>query len=86
MLQLDLIIFFVPTIIIIEPSIFVSTTPIMFLKGMYIIMGESLGKMTLDKFGNNYVIKIIGFIKKIIISIIFSWLYEIIIWGTRLVS
>ena len=65
MLQLDLIIFFVPTIIIIiEPSIFVSTTPIMFLKGMY-IMGESLGKMTLDKFGNNYVIKIIGFIKKL---------------------
>ena len=37
----------------------------MFLKGMYIIMGESLGKMTLDKFGNNYVIKIIGFIKKL---------------------
>jgi hypothetical protein len=36
----------------------------MFLKGMY-IMGESLGKMTLDKFGNNYVIKIIGFIKKL---------------------
>ena len=56
-------IFFKTTII--EPSNFVSTTPIMFLKGMYIIMGESLGKMTLDKFGNNYVIKIIGFIKKL---------------------
>ena len=46
------------------------------------IMGESLGKMTLDKFGNNYVIKIIGFIKKLS----FQLFLEIIIWGTRLVS
>jgi hypothetical protein len=40
----------------------------MFLKGMY-IMGESLGLMTLDKFGNNVINYWVY--KKIIISIIF---------------
>jgi len=55
---------------------------------MYIIIGESLGIMTLDKFGNNV---IIGFIKKLSFQLFFFFFY-IFSWlrdnngETRLVS